>query len=144
MKRYLQTALAACTMLAVSACAAPTTVTMAPSDSSAVLAPEIRTDDYGNIRWNKATIHVYKSKGADTALLTFWAKDGYFTYPISCKSGGQLVATPGTVKGNPNRYDRVKYSFVAKTGKPDQCTFTAVLDNTGSPPIAILTIYLNS
>jgi hypothetical protein len=143
MNRPLQSASAVMALAALTACASPAGVSDAPSAAS-LSTPTVRTNDYGNIRWNKAAVHVYKSKNAAIALLTFWAKDGYFTYPISCQDGGQFVATPGKGKGNPNRYDRVKYSFVAKTGKPDQCTFTAVLNNTGSPPIATLTVYLNS
>jgi hypothetical protein len=140
MKRHLPAASATLALAALAACGSPATVPGSPSGAPAA----VRTNDYGNIRWNKAAVHVYKSKIGTTALLTFWAKDGYFTYPISCPNGGKFVATPGTVTGNPNRYYRVKYSFVAKTGKPDQCTFTAVLNNTGSPPIARLTVYLNS
>jgi hypothetical protein len=141
MNQLLQAASAILALATVTACASPATV---PADPSPAPAPAARTNDYGNIRWNKATVHIYKSKSAPSATLTFWAKDGYFTYPNSCQNGGKFVATPGSVTGNPNRYDRVKYSFVAKTGKPDQCTFTAVLNNTGSPPIATLTVYLNS
>src|SRR5580692_8796214 len=142
MKRYSQTASATFALIVLAACASPTGVSGGPS--AALSVPAARTNDYGNIRWNKPSLHLFKSKGAQTALLSFWAKDGYFTYPMSCQNGGKVVATPGKVAGNPNRYDHVKYSFVAKTGKADQCTFSAVLNNTGSPPITTITLYLNS
>jgi hypothetical protein len=138
----VQLASATVALLAVTACASAPISNVPPAAN--VSAPAVQTNDYGNIRWNKAAVHAYKSKGATTAILTFWARDGYFKYPNSCQNGGRFVATPGKIKGNPNRYDRVKYSFVAKTGKPDQCTLTAVLNNTGSPPIATLTVHLNS
>ncbi|HXM06488.1 MAG TPA: hypothetical protein VN936_03450 [Candidatus Acidoferrum sp.] len=143
MNRPLQPASAAMALAALTACASPAGVSDAPSAAS-LSTPTVRTNDYGNIRWNKSSIHIYKSKGPKSAVLTYWAKDGYSTYPISCQNGGSFGAQQGKTSGNPNRYDHVKYSFVAKTGKPDQCTFTAVLNNTGSPPIATLTVYLNS
>jgi hypothetical protein len=143
MNRYLRAASATLTLAALAACASPGGLSGAPS-AAAVSAPAVRANDYGNIRWTPTAVHVYKSKGAATAVLTFWAKDGYFTDPISCQNGDTVIATPGKIKGNPNRYDRVKYSFVAKNAKVDKCTFTAVLNNTGSPPIAVLTVRLNS
>ncbi|HEY3676097.1 MAG TPA: hypothetical protein VGK84_08915 [Candidatus Tumulicola sp.] len=143
MTRHLQTAAAVLALTALAACASRAGVPAGPSGTAASV-PAVRTNDYGNIRWNKPSVHVYKSKGASTASLTFWAKNGYILFPQSCEHGGQFVGTPGTVKGNPNRYERVQFSFVAKTGKADQCTFTAVLNNTGSPPIATLAVYLNS
>jgi hypothetical protein len=141
MNQLFQVASATLALAMVTACASPATTA---AGLFASRAPAARVNDYGNIRWNKVAVHVYKSKSGSSATLTFWAKDGYFTYPNSCPSGGKFVATPGNVKGNPNRYERVKYSFVAKTSKADQCTFTAVLNNTGSPPIATLTVDLNS
>jgi hypothetical protein len=142
MNEHLKIASATVLLLTAAACASAH-VSDVPA-SGVVSLPAVRTNDYGNIRWNKTSIHVYKSKGSTTATLTFWARDGYFTYPLSCQNGGKIEATPGTVKGNPNRYDRVKYTFVAKTAKADTCSFTAVLNNTGSPPLTTLTLYLNS
>jgi hypothetical protein len=142
MKRYLRL-LGLLAVATTAACASPATV---PGGSSVMSQPAAqaaaRPNDYGNIRWNKSTIHVYKSK-ASTATLTFWARDGYFTYPMTCQNGSKVTATPGTVHGNPNRYDHVKFSFVVKTAKADQCYYTAVLNNTGSPPLTTIEIYLN-
>jgi hypothetical protein len=44
-------------------------------------------NDYGNIRWNKDAIHLYQSRGPKSALLTFWAGNGYFVSPIYCQNG---------------------------------------------------------
>jgi hypothetical protein len=143
MKRYFQVVVA--TAVAVTAaCASPNGVPSSVSPTSGASALLSRPNDYGNIRWNKSSVHVYKSKRSASATLAFWARDGYFTYPIACQNGGNIVATPGTVHGNPKRYDYVKYTFVAKTAKADTCGFTAVLNNTGSPPLTTLTLYVNS
>jgi hypothetical protein len=139
----LRAAPALALLLTAAACASGGTSSVAPSASSAGL-PAVRTNDYGNIRWNKDAIHVYESKGQKNAVLTFWARDGYFVTPIHCQNGGTFDATAGKTHGNPNRYDHTRYEFTAVSKKPDTCTFTAILANTGSPPIATLTVDLNS
>ena len=138
----MQIASATVALLAITACASAPISNVPPAAN--VSAPAVQTNDYGNIRWNKTSLHVFKSRGYATATLAFWAKDGYFTYPLSCQNGGKIEATPGKVNGNPNRYDHVQYTFVAKTAKADTCELTAVLNNTGSPPLTTIELYLNS
>jgi hypothetical protein len=99
----------------------------------------------GNIFWNKAALHVaYPSKSHRKAVLTYWAPDGYYTLPVSCKNGGRISATPHQKSGDPSGYMHVVYWFKAKTPGPDSCSFTAVLNNTGSPPIAIIDLFIGS
>ncbi|HEY1429521.1 MAG TPA: hypothetical protein VGF18_08100 [Candidatus Tumulicola sp.] len=128
----------------LSACASPTASHNATPDAVPASRSKARPNDYGNIRWNKAAIHVHKSKGAKSAVLTFWAKDGYFRVPNYCQNGGNFDAVAGRTRSNPNRYDHTHFKFTALTSQPDTCTFTVILANTGSPPIATLTVYLNS
>ncbi len=96
----------------------------------------------GNIYWNKPRLRlVYPSKSYAKATLTYWAPNGYSTEPY-CKRGGSFSATTHHQGGNPKGYMHVVYWFKAKTAGPDDCAFTATLDNTGSPPISILKLHI--
>lgn len=92
---------------------------------------------HGNIFWNKTRLSL-PTKGHAEAVLSYWAVDGYFTEPNYCRYGGQFSAKVHRSWGNPKKYMHVLYWFKAKTRGADQCDFTAVLNNTGSPPIAII------
>jgi hypothetical protein len=142
MKRSARTATSFALIAALAACASPA-VAPPPAAGISDLTSALRPNDYGNIRWNKASLHLYKLRGPRYATLTYWAANGYSTYPISCQNGGRVSATQGKTTGNPDKYFHVKYAFRVSSTKPDTCSFTAVLANTGSPPIATLTIYLN-
>lgn len=74
------------------------------------------------------------------AVLTYWAPNGYYLTPLYCANGSQITDTAGRPKGSPSGYERVKYSFTTQSRGPDSCAIDAVLNNTGSPPIAILKI----
>jgi hypothetical protein len=92
-----------------------------------------------NIFWNKNRLRLpYPTKGHAQAVLTYWAPNGYFTYPIYCQNGGQISATAHRTWGNAQGYMHVVYWFKAKSAGPDRCSFTAVLSDTGSPPFAII------
>lgn len=94
-----------------------------------------------NISWNKKRLNLrYDSKPTMDAVLTYWAPNGYYLTPFYCQNGSQIIATPGRSKGSPSGYMRVKYSFTTQSPGPDDCAVDAVLNNTGSPPIAILKI----
>jgi len=71
-------------------------------------------------------------------VLNFWAPDGYFTEPLYCQNGSQIAISHGKAQGNPSGDEHVAYTFRAKGAGPDSCSYDAVLNNTGSPPIAIL------
>ena len=143
MRNIARISFAIASLVAVTACGSqsssqPSAVGVSAARSSA------RPNDYGNIRWNKAAIHLYKSRGAKSAILTYWARDGYFLSQVYCQNGGNLTAVAGRTYGNPNRYDHTHFKFTALTSKPDTCSLLAILANTGSPPLASITVYLNS
>jgi hypothetical protein len=92
---------------------------------------------YGNIYWNKTRVRL-PLRGHAEAVLSYWGVDGYYTEPNYCRNGGQFSATVHRTWGNPKKYLHVLYWFRAKTRLPDECAFTAVLNNTGSPPIAVI------
>jgi hypothetical protein len=97
----------------------------------------------GNIYWNKMGLRLpYPAKRPSNAVLTFWAPDGYFTEPLYCKNGGNITATPGRKWGNPSAYEHVVFHFQAMSPGPDACGFTAVLNNTGSPPFAVIKLHI--
>jgi hypothetical protein len=114
-----------------------------PSLAGSSVAAQSR-DSVGNIYWNKKRLRLqYPSKSRADAVLSYWGPDGYSTYPIICKAGGQISVTPHRTRGNPSGYEHVTYSFQARSAGPDDCSFTAVLNNTGSPPFAILRLHID-
>jgi hypothetical protein len=92
----------------------------------------------GNIYWNKPALRLKADGARSEAILTYWGPDGYYTEPVYCKNGGQISATTHGQRGKRTGYVHVIYWFKALTHKPDQCGFSAVLNNTGSPPIAVI------
>jgi hypothetical protein len=103
-----------------------------------------RRDSTGNIYWNKKKLNLpYPTKPAAKATLTFWAPNGYYTVPVSCKtSGGRISVKHGRPFGDSSGYEHVAYSFKALTAGPNDCGFSAVLSGTGSPPIAVLELHI--
>lgn len=99
----------------------------------------------GNIFWNKAGVRLhYAAMHPARAVLSYWGPDGYFTEPLYCKHGTQISAKHGRSRGNPSGYLHVTYFFRALGQGPDECQFSAVLNNTGSPPIAIINLHVGS
>jgi hypothetical protein len=97
----------------------------------------------GNITWNKSAVRLrYPSTKHARAELSYFGPDGYYTLPVYCKNGGEIATTPHRQWGNPKKYLHVEYWFQAQSAGPDDCSFTAILNNTGSPPIAILKIHI--
>ncbi len=92
----------------------------------------------GNIYWNKAGLRLKANGAHGEAILTYWGPDGYYTEPVYCQSGGRISATTHGRRGKRTGYVHVVYWFKALTRNPDQCGFSAVLKNTGSPPIAVI------
>jgi hypothetical protein len=93
----------------------------------------------GNIYWNKRRLNLpYPAMSHGQAILTYWGPDGYYTEPHFCKGNGRFSATAHRHYGNQSKYVHVVYWFKALSPGPDDCAFTAVLNNTGSPPIAIV------
>jgi hypothetical protein len=123
-------------------CASPTGPPPAPAATIAgVESPSEHGP--GNIYWRPRRLSLpYPSKAHAEAVLSYWGPDGYFTETSYCKNGGRFSATPHRQYGNPSKYRHVVYWFKALSPGPDDCTFTVVLDNTGSPPIAILRLHI--
>jgi hypothetical protein len=96
----------------------------------------------GNIYWNKSALRLQSDGEHAQAILTYWGPDGYFTQPGYCKNGGRISATTHGRSGKRTGYVHVVYWFKALTHKPDQCGFSAVLNNTGSPPIAVIKLHI--
>jgi hypothetical protein len=142
MKRIIST-LAAAAIL--TACNSSPTVNPSVAGAS-VAAPQsanAKRNYNGNITWNKNAVRVrYRSTKHARAELTYFGPDGYFTLPVYCKDSGEIAATVHRQWGNPKKNLHVEYWFQALSPGPDDCSFTAVLNNTGSPPIAILTIHI--
>ncbi|HLY03027.1 MAG TPA: hypothetical protein VKR56_11115 [Candidatus Cybelea sp.] len=92
----------------------------------------------GNISWNKPGLRLKTDGTHGQAILTYWGPDGYYTEPVYCKNGGRISANTHGRSGKRTGYVRVVYWFKALTHSPDQCGFSAVLNNTGSPPIAVI------
>ena len=92
----------------------------------------------GNIYWNKPALRLKADGTHGRAILSYWGPDGYYTEPVYCKNGGQISATTHGQRGKQTGYVHVVYWFKALTHKPDDCGFSAVLNNTGSPPIAVI------
>lgn len=111
------------------------------SAPSAASVAAVRQASSGNIYWSKGKLKLtYPPHGKKSVVLNFWAPDGYFTDPMYCQNGSKIAVSHGQVSGNPSGYEHVTYSFRAKSAGPDSCSYDAVLNNTGSPPIAILHI----
>ncbi|HEY2473670.1 MAG TPA: hypothetical protein VGI19_02605 [Candidatus Cybelea sp.] len=110
-----------------------------PASANAAVKPSYN----GNIYWNKHGVQLrYQSNSHGRAELSYFGPDGYYTEPIYCKHGGQISATTHRQWGNPKEYLHVEYWFQAQSSGPDVCSFTAILNNTGSPPIAILNLHI--
>jgi hypothetical protein len=102
-------------------------------------------DSFGNIYWNKHRVDLHSPPATHaTATLTYWAPDGYETVGPSCKHGGTIAATTHRSWGDPSGYMHVVYWFKAKTAGPDACGFSAILQNTGSPPIAPIKLHIDA
>jgi hypothetical protein len=98
----------------------------------------------GNIFWNKAGVRLrYGATRPAKAVLTYWGPDGYYTAPLYCRGDTQISVKHGRNHGNPSDYLHVTYFFRALSQGPDQCQFTAILNNTGSPPIAIINLHVD-
>ena len=138
--RFSSCAVSLCAAVAiVSGCGGSqgATTGAAPPDASA------RRDSTGNIYWNKGKLNLpYPAKRTDRATLTYWGPNGYFTEPISCKTQGQISFKHGHPSGNPSGYMHVVYRFKAQTAGPNECGFSAVLNGTGSPPIAVIQLHI--
>ena len=90
-----------------------------------------------DISWNKKRVILHQGVMA-RGVLTFWAKNGYFFYPIYCANGSQISVATGRTWGDPNAYEHVIVRFETQSPGPDKCSITAVLNDTGSPPLAYL------
>lgn len=99
----------------------------------------VRPATTGTISWSKTKLKLpYPPRGKKEVVLKFWGPNGYFTYPMDCQNGSKIAISHGKIKGDPSGYEHVVYTFRAKNAGPDTCSYDAVLNNTGSPPIAIL------
>jgi len=120
----------------------------ASTSQAASEVPSIQTQSRlttGNIYWQPQRVRLpYPAKSSVRARLTYWGPNGYFTEPIACDHGGQISDRAGKPYGNPSGYMHVVYSFKAMTEGPATCGFDAVLNNTGSPPIAVLELRIES
>jgi hypothetical protein len=90
-----------------------------------------------NIFWNKKRLNLHYG-GSEKAELTYWGVNGYYLYPVQCDNGGQITVTQGRTWGDPSQYEHTKFLFSTISPGPDRCSLTAVLNNTGSPPIAVI------
>lgn len=109
------------------------------SSPAAPSAAAVRNATSGNIYWSKGKLRLpYPAHGAKRVVLTYWGPDGYFTEPIYCQNGSNIAVSHGKPSGKSSGYQHVVFSFRAKSAGPDTCSYDAVLNNTGSPPIAIL------
>jgi hypothetical protein len=112
-----------------------------PGCGSAALKAEpgvIGASAPGNIYWNKPALRLKTDGTHGRAILSYWGPDGYYTEPVYCKNGGSISATTHGQRGKRTGYVHVVYWFKALSHNPDQCGFNAVLNNTGSPPIAVI------
>jgi hypothetical protein len=114
----------------------------AQSPSGSTPAPFVQHKySSGNIFWNKAGVRLrYGATHPAKAVLTYWGPDGYYTAPLYCRGDTQISVKHGRSHGNPAGYLHVAYVFRALSHGPDQCQFTAILNNTGSPPIATINL----
>lgn len=122
-----------------------TSSSSAPSvPARTVLSPQKVTSASGsccNIFWNKKRLDL-RGSARQRAELTYWAPNSYYLTPVDCKNGGKISVTPGTSWGDPSGYMHVKYWFQAQSPGPDRCGITAVLNGTGSPPLAVLKLHI--
>ena len=106
-------------------------------------AAPLSHDTTGTIYWSKQRLHLkYPSASHGQAVLTYWAPNGYFTYGPTCDHGSQVRITTHRHWGNPSAYMHVVYWFKALNAGPDDCYFTAILNNTGSPPLSTITLQI--
>ena len=139
MRRFF--AIGSCAAL-LSACAGG--VASSPQTGAAPGAA-MRPASTGNIYWSKGKLHLaYPPHGKKSTVLNFWGPDGYSLQPLSCQNNSKIAITHGKVQGDPSGDEHVVYTFRAKSAGPDTCALDAVLDNTGSPPIAILHLVVGS
>jgi hypothetical protein len=113
----------------------------APQSQSvpASIVRDARVASMGNIYWSRPSLRLaYPSKSYVYATLTYWAPNGYFTARHYCKRKGEFSATPHRRSGNSHGYMNVVYWFKATTRGPNTCALTAVLNNTGSPPLSTI------
>jgi hypothetical protein len=93
------------------------------------------------IWWNKMHLTLrYPSQPTKDAVLRYWGPKGYHLTQFYCQNGSQLTATLERTWGNVTALMHARYSFTTASPGPDRCAIDAVLNNTGSPPIAILKI----
>ncbi|MGA8576532.1 MAG: hypothetical protein WB609_12725 [Candidatus Cybelea sp.] len=132
-------ALRLCVALVLADCGALPLAGGAPATSQRSAGPSTT----GNISWSKHRLDLKPPPAAGRrAILSYWGPDGYFAEPPYCKNGGQFSAVPHRKYGNPRKYMHVVYWFKAVTSGRDDCAFTVVLANTGSPPFAIIRLHL--
>jgi hypothetical protein len=106
---------------------------------AAPLGQDVAKGSMGNIYWSRARLNLaYPSKSYVYATLTYWAPNGYLTAPHSCKRKGTFAAVPHRRSGNPHGYMNVVYWFKATAPGPNTCALTAILKNTGSPPLSTI------
>lgn len=132
-------------VLAAALCGCGASPASVPAGANAVIdAPHrVGASSSGNIYRNKRRVRLrYASQTHGSAILTYWGPNGYYTTPMTCKRGGRVVATTHHRSGNPSGYVNVVYWFKARSKGPDHCGFSAVLDGTGSPPIAPISIHI--
>jgi len=113
-----------------------------PTPTSVV--PESR-DSFGNIYWNKHRLNLHSPPAPHAkAVLTYWAPNGYYIVGPTCKHGGTISATTHGSWGDPSGYMHVNYWFKARSAGPDECGCSAILNNTGSPPIAPIKLHIDA
>ena len=136
MRNYAAAIIATALLAGCSTASSPSTSPAVPQSVSRAVPA---SHGYGSIFWNKISLRLPpKGHGHAEAVLSYWAVDGYFTEPNYCRDGEQFSATAHRSWGNPKKYMHVLYWFKAKSRGADECEFTAVLNSTGSPPIAII------
>jgi hypothetical protein len=89
-----------------------------------------------SIFWNKRRVNLHYGGKPQRAVLAYWGPNGYYFEPVYCKNGSQISVTTGRTFGNPSAYEHVIVKFQAESEGPARCTLIAVLNNTGSPPLA--------
>jgi hypothetical protein len=108
-----------------------------PSNASRFQQESRASGSCCNIFWNKKRLNL-RYGATYKAELTYWGPNGYYLYPVYCKNGGQINVTPRRTWGNPDQYEHTTFLFSTISPGPDRCGLTAVLNNTGSPPVAVI------
>jgi hypothetical protein len=135
---FLHRALCICAAISMAACAAQSAQTV---PASQLVSPA--SGSCCNIFWSKHRLRLpYPPKTHKTAVLTYWGPNGYYLTAVECKNGGKIAASAHHTSGDPKAYMHVVYWFEAQTAGPDECGVSAVLNNTGSPPIAVLKFHI--